>query len=150
MKSLFTALSLIALTLWVGGLWAIGGIAAPTLFAALTDKQVAGMLAGKLFTIMAYVGIACGAYLLIHRLMSDGMAAFKQWFFWIVLVMLALTLVGHFGIQPIIHSLKVEGGAVAVMESVTASRFARWHGIASILYLVQSLLGLVLILKQRP
>ncbi len=150
MKNLTLNLSLIAITLWVGALWAIGGIAAPTLFSTLTDKQLAGMLAGKMFTIMAYVGIVCGIYLLIYRLANEGARAFKQWFFWIVLAMLALTLIGHFGIQPIIQKLKMEGGAAAVMQSVAADRFARWHGIASILYVMQSLLGLLLISKQRP
>jgi len=149
MKNLANYLAAIAITLWVGGLWTIGGMVAPTLFATLSDRQLAGMLAGKLFTLMAYVGIGCGVYLLIYRLANDGMRAFKQWFFWIVLAMLVLTLIGHFGVQPIIQSLKVEGGAASVMESVVASRFARWHGIASILFLMQSLLGLTLVLKQR-
>jgi hypothetical protein len=149
MKNLSASLALIAITLWVGSLWAIGGIAAPTLFSALSDKQLAGMLAGKLFTIVAYVGIGCGVYLLIFGLATEGASAFKQWFFWIVLAMLALTLIGHFGVQPIIQSLKMQGGTAEVMQSVVASRFARWHGIASILYLIQSLLGLALVLKQR-
>jgi len=149
MKNLSSALALIAITLWVGGLWVIGGIAAPTLFAHLSDRQLAGMLAGKMFTLMAYVGIGCGFYLLIQCLASEGLRAFKQWFIWIVLAMLALTLIGHFGVQPIIQGLKMEGGAAAVVHSVVADRFARWHGIASILYLMQSLLGLTLILKQR-
>ena len=149
MKNLSFNLSLVAITLWVGGLWAIGAIAAPTLFSTLPDKQLAGMLAGKMFTIMAYVGIACGLYLLLYRLTSEGTRAFKQWAFWIVLSMLALTLIGHFGIQPIIQKLKMEGGAAAVMQSVAANRFAHWHGIASILYVMQSLLGLVLVTKQR-
>lgn len=149
MKNLTNTLAAVAITLWVGGLWIIGGLAAPTLFANLSDRQLAGMLAGKLFTLMAYVGMGCGIYLLIYRLANDGLNAFKQWFFWIVLAMLALTLIGHFGVQPIIHSLKMEGGTAAVMQSVVADRFARWHGIASILFLMQSLLGLTLILKQR-
>lgn len=149
MKNLSVNLSLIAATLWVGGLWAIGAIAAPTLFATLADKQLAGLLAGKMFTVMAYIGIASGFYLLMYRLANEGGRAFKQWAFWIVLAMLALTLIGHFGIQPIIQSLKVQGGAASVMQGVTADRFARWHGIASILYVLQSLLGLALVVKQR-
>lgn len=150
MKNLASYLFAIAIVLWVGSLWAIGFIAAPTLFSVLTDNpQLAGMLAGKMFTPTAYIGMACGFYVLIYRLAVDGSAALKQGFFWIALVMLALTLAGHFGVQPIIQSLKVQGGAAEVMQSVVASRFARWHGIASILYMMQSLLGLVLVLKQR-
>ena len=44
-------LALIAITLWVGALWAIGGIAAPTLFYHLADKMQAGNLAGQMFEI---------------------------------------------------------------------------------------------------
>ncbi|HNN85277.1 MAG TPA: DUF4149 domain-containing protein, partial [Accumulibacter sp.] len=32
-----------------------------------------------------------------------------------------------------------------VMESVLRNRFATWHGVSSILYLVQSVLGLLLV-----
>ena len=151
MKNFAAYLYAIAIVLWVGSLWAIGLIAAPTLFSVLKDApQMAGMLAGKMFTITAYVGMACAFYVLIYRVAVDGTGAFKQWLFWIALVMLALTLIGHFGVQPIIQSLKVEGGAAEVMHSVVASRFARWHGIASILFMLQSLLGLLLVIKQRP
>lgn len=149
MKAWPDKLAMLALVLWVGGLWAIGYIAAPSLFAALpNDRALAGALAGKLFTITAYVGIGCALYLIIHRLASVGTGAFQQLFFWVALLMLALTLVGVFGVQPIIAGLKVEGGAKDVMQSVVASRFAHWHGVASILYLIQSLLGAVLVLKR--
>ena len=37
----------------MGGLWAIGYLAAPVLFASLGDKMLAGMLAGKMFTWIA-------------------------------------------------------------------------------------------------
>ena len=36
-----------------------------------------------------------------------------------------------------------------VMHSVFADRFRTWHGVASIAYLIESLLGLVLVLKAR-
>ena len=71
----------IALTLWVGGLWAIGYIAAPVLFTQLADKQLAGNLAGSMFVVIAYVGMACGAYLLLYRINQYGSAVFKQGFF---------------------------------------------------------------------
>lgn len=35
------------------------------------------------------------------------------------------------------------------MESVFRDRFAVWHGVASIVFLVQSVLGLLLVLMQR-
>ncbi|HLD08511.1 MAG TPA: DUF4149 domain-containing protein, partial [Methylophilaceae bacterium] len=61
--------ALIVITLWVGALWAIGYLAAPVLFYALQeDRQMAGILAGKMFTLVAYIGIGSAFYLLIHRL----------------------------------------------------------------------------------
>ncbi|MDP2961300.1 MAG: DUF4149 domain-containing protein [Sulfurimicrobium sp.] len=142
-------LAFVAITLWVGGMWAIGYLAAPVLFSALADKSMAGMLAGKMFTLVAYVGMVCGFYLLIHRLASFGSGALKQGFFWAALVMLLLTIAGHFGIQPIMESLKSQALPKGVMESMFRDRFARWHGISSIVYLIQSLLGLVLVLAPR-
>lgn len=142
------ALAKIAVTLWVGGLWAIGYIAAPVLFSELADKQLAGNLAGGMFTVIAYVGMVCGFYLLIHRVMQFGGSALKQAFFWAALVMLLLTLGIHFGIQPIMESLKEQAMPKAVMQSMFSDRFARWHGVSSIVYLIESLLGLVLLFKQ--
>lgn len=139
-------LAAIAIAFWVGGLWAMGA-AAWILFANLPDKQLAGMLAGKLFTLIAYIGMACGLYLLIFRLSRTGASAFKQAFFWAVLFMLLLTLGGHFGIQPIMESLKAQAMPKAVMESIFRDRFQAWHGVSSVMYLVEALLGLVLVLK---
>jgi hypothetical protein len=140
-------LALIVVTVWVGALWAIGYLAAPTLFMALASKQTAGMLAGKMFTLVAYVGMVSALYLLIHRLVRYGASALRQAFFWIVLVMLLLALAGHFGIQPVIAGLKAQAMPADVMQSMFADRFRTWHGIASIAYLLQSLLGIALVLK---
>jgi hypothetical protein len=149
MNRLADNLTLLLVTAWVGGLWAIGYLTAPVLFYTLDDKQLAGLLAGKMFTWMAYVGIAAGFYLLIHRLATAGTSALKQAFFWVVVVMLLLTLAGQFGIQPILAQLKTQAMPADVMQSVFADRFRHWHGVASIAYLLESLLGIVLVLKAR-
>ena len=144
MRRLADALFTLALTLWVGGLWAIGYLVAPTLFAALGDRQLAGALAGKLFALIGWVGMACAAYMLLMLIVRLGGMVFKRALFWLLLVMLALTLVSQFGLQPLIAQLKAEALPREVMESVLRDRFVTWHGISSILYLVQSVLGLLL------
>jgi len=141
-------LSLIMVTLWAGALWS-AGISAYVLFDSLQDKQLAGMLAGKLFTVVTYIGMVSAFYLLIHRLVQDGTAALKQAFFWAVFVMLLLVLAGHFGIQPILESLKAQALPADVMQSVFADRFRSWHGVASVAYLVECLLAVVVVLKAR-
>lgn len=61
------ALSLerILLTIWVGALWAIGFLVAPTLFAMLPDRVAAGTVAGRLFGYVDLIGLACGSILLL-------------------------------------------------------------------------------------
>lgn len=145
MRRFWDGLAGTMLVLWIGGMWAIGYIAAPVLFASLGDKQLAGMLAGKLFAVMAWTSIAAAVYLLVYRIGRDGGAALKTLFVWTVAVMLVLTLIGFFGIQPIMQGLKDQAMPHAVMQSVFADRFARWHGVSSILYLIQSVLGLFLV-----
>ena len=149
MKNLTDGLASVLLVLWVGGLWAIGYIAAPTLFAELSDRQLAGNLAGEFFKWIAWVGIIAGAYLLVFRLGRQGFQALKQAYFWIVLVMLLLTLGQHFGIQPVMQALKDQAMPQAVMESAFRSRFAAWHGVSSVVYLVESVLGLILVWRYR-
>jgi len=140
--------ALILITLWVGALWTTGGTAY-VLFDTLRDRQLAGQLAGTLFNYVSYIGMFAGFYLLIHRLISYGTTALKQGFFWAVFVMLLLVLAGHFGIQPLLAQFKASAFPGDVMQSVFSSRFRTWHGIASVAYLMQCLLGFVVVLKAR-
>ncbi|MBM4181301.1 MAG: DUF4149 domain-containing protein [Betaproteobacteria bacterium] len=137
-----------ALTLWVGGLWAVGYLAAPTLFYSLDDRVLAGMLAGRMFGYIAWVGLVCGVWLLLFRMARLGGAALKQGFFWIVLIMLLLSLAQQFGIQPVMQQLKDQALPKDVMESLFRDRFTAWHGVSSAVYLIQSLLGLAAVAKQ--
>ncbi|MEF8711378.1 MAG: DUF4149 domain-containing protein [Candidatus Accumulibacter propinquus] len=146
MRRLADALHDVALTLWVGGLWVIGYLVAPTLFATLSnDRQTAGLLAGRLFELMGWVGLACAVYLLLFVLLRGGTTALRRWNFWLLVLMLLLTAVSLFGVQPLLAQLKADALPREVMESVLRNRFAAWHGVSSILYLVQTLLGLLLV-----
>lgn len=137
------------ITAWVGGLWGIGYVAVPVLFQTLPDRMMAGMLAGKMFTLITYIGIVSACYLLAYYLKVSGNAAFKQMVFRVVVVMLLLVMVGQFGIQPIMADLKIQALPGDVIHSAFADRFRMLHGVSSILYLLQSLLGALLVLKTR-
>lgn len=139
----------ITIALWVGGLWAIGYLAAPTLFAELADRMLAGRLAGAMFQWIAWTGLVCGTYLLIFLAIRQGWRVFRSLPFWLIVAMLALTAAGHFGIQPLMAQLKIEAGPRDVIESALKDRFAVWHGTASVVYLVESLLGLLLVAWQE-
>ncbi len=146
MRRLADALYDLALTLWVGGLWTIGYLVAPSLFSTLSDnRQLAGQLAGRLFELIGWVGLACASYLLLFVLLSTGRAAWRRWNFWLLLAMFVLGAISLFGVQPLLAQLKADALPREVMESMLRNRFAAWHGISSVLYLLQSLLGLLLV-----
>jgi len=147
MRAFADALQSIAVTLWVGGMWVIGFIVAPLLFSRLGDRVLAGAFAGKLFTIIAWIGIGCALYLILFRLVRFGAGCFRQGFVWVTLLMLALLLAGGFGVQAILESLRAQALPKEVMESVFRDRFMTWHGVDSVLYVIQSLLGLFLVVQ---
>lgn len=149
MSRLVEGLYSIAIAVWVGGMMAVGYLAAPVLFQYLADRTLAGNLAGEMFSVMAWVGLVCGGYLLVYLLARRGWRAFRSGVLWIVVAMLALVVAGHFGIQPIMAQLKADALPRQVMESALRDRFATWHGVSSGLYLIQSLLGLWLVLWQE-
>jgi len=148
MKQWLEKLAIITATFWIGGLWVVG-IVAYELFKLIPEAQLAGNIAGQLFRMMAYVGMGASIYLLIQRVYQYGTNALKQGFFWIILLMLLLILISHLGINPLLEKFKLEAMPKDVMESVFADRFATWHGISSIAYLLECFLGIFAILKIR-
>jgi hypothetical protein len=145
-RRLADALYVVTLTLWVGGLWAVGYLVAPVLFSALPDRTLAGQIAGRLFLMIGWAGLACGAYLLLFMLLRSGTAALRRGAFWLVLLMALMSAAGVFGLQPLLAQLKVDALPREVMDSVLRDRFATWHGVSSVLYLAQSVLGLWLVI----
>ena len=120
--------------------------------------MLAGMLAGKMFGLIDYLGIACALYLLGYLYTKAGRTVLRQPLFWIVAIMFAFTLANEFGFQPAMAGLKALVSPADIMHSAYAGKFKMLHGIASICYLLQSLLGIALILtmarpgsdKQKP
>ncbi|MRW86635.1 DUF4149 domain-containing protein [Pseudoduganella sp. FT26W] len=152
---------LLVATLWAGSLWAVGYLAAPTLFATLSDRVLAGTLAGQLFTNQAWLSIACALVMLVllwaTQTSTGGIfagpaanmaAKSRRTLLIIVLVMLACTLVSHFGLQPMMATLRAAAGPGGVMEGAAKNEFGILHGISSVIYLVQSLLAAWLVVKQ--
>lgn len=122
----------ILLTLWVGGLWTAGYIAAPVLFASLDQPALAGFLAGRMFTAIAYLSLVCGGALLLFQLLRPSAESRFHWRLWLIAAMLLLIAVGEFWVRP-------------AMVAAPAADFGRLHGIAQIVYLAVSLLGLALV-----
>ena len=133
--SLIPALERILLTLWVGSLWVTGFVVAPVLFAELADRTLAGSTAGTLFTLTSYIGLVCGGVLL---LLNVALHKRMNWRALTITAMLLLIVIGQFVITPMVAELRLQG----LTES---ARFGRLHGVASMLFLLTSVLGLLLV-----
>ncbi len=131
----------IVLTLWVGGLWAIGYIVAPALFANLEDRALAGTLAAVMFESIAWIGMICALVLLVINQLHYAHQRLN-WRMLVLLVMLALVAVGQFLLAPMMAELRAAGDA-------DAETFARLHGLGAVAYLLTSVLGLVLVIAQQ-
>lgn len=134
-------------TLWVGGLFAVGYLAVPVLFHSLDDRRLAGEIAGHMFSAMSIVGFVCGGALLLSALIAARGGWLRARRVQLLLVMLTLLAVGFFVLQPMMQELKLTG---LLAGSEAASQFGRLHGISSILYLLNSLLGIYLVMQARP
>jgi len=103
--------------LWVGGLLTVGYLVAPTIFNTMTDRQVAGMVAGSIFGVEAYLSTVVSVALMIlaNLLITRGLSSYKP----------------------------IQG--MPVMLSPSADMFAKLHGASSVVFLIQSALGIYLV-----
>jgi len=143
-----TAARLIVTTFWVGSLWTVGYVVAPVLFTTLSDRKLAGTIAGNIFRIEAWLSVGCGLVLLAMVAFDDASRE-RRSLLRLIVVMLLCVVVGYFGLQPLMASLREAAGPTGVMEGAARTQFGILHGVASLIYLFQSLLALVLVLKIR-
>lgn len=142
MRKWLDAYARIALTLWVGGMWAIGYLVVPILFAKAGDRQLAGQLAGYLFEGAGKIGLALGCSLILYWAWRCGRQGLRRINFWLPVLMTTLAALGFFLLQPEMAAMKAAVAPQDVMQSVLKDKFVAWHAASSILYMVQSLLGL--------
>ncbi|OYO29862.1 hypothetical protein CD932_00925 [Janthinobacterium sp. PC23-8] len=143
-------LRILVATLWAGSLWTIGFVVAPTLFATLSDRVLAGNIAGSLFRVEAWLSIACALVLLALLQWAPGTLDLRRrrLLAALVLSMLVCALVSHFGITPLMSEIKAQAPS-GIMDDAMRSRFGMLHGMSSLVFAVQSLLAGLLIWKQQ-
>jgi hypothetical protein len=152
--ALLRYLSLLAVSLWVGGLVALGGIGAPALFDLLEARQpsggreLAGILFGGLFERFQHVswGLA-GAIvvsLAIRALLGPRPRRFAMRV-WLLSAMLALSLTTSLVLAPRITAIReAVTGPVASLSDQDPRRitFGRLHGLSNALMAIAVLAGL--------
>lgn len=134
--------------LWVGSFLTIGFLVVPVLFSSLGDRQVAGMVAANLFKSTAYIGVFISLILMVtaNHLVRHGKSQYRLTR-WILLGMLICTVGAAFILIPWMNSLRDQALflGLSVRESTNAVLFSRLHGASSTLFMMQAILGLVLV-----
>jgi hypothetical protein len=145
MKNWAASAYAVLLAVWAGSLWTVGWVA-PVLFASL-ERITAGNIAGHLFGLVAWIGMLCGVPLVALRayLLPGG----RDWALWALLAMLVLTAAGHFGINAILADLRAQVAPLSISDSPLRGRFGMWHGVSSVLYLIEAVLALALVAQRR-
>ena len=138
------AIERVLLTLWVGGLWVTGLVVAPVLFRNY-ERMVAGEIAGRLFAAMSWLGMLCGALLLALAAVRARTRVWRDWCVAVLVLMLAITVIGEFGLAARMRELK-ELMVLPPVAPTVLSEFGKLHGITSLLFLANSALGLVLVI----
>ena len=128
--------------LWAGVLLAVGGVAAPSLFAVL-ERQAAGTGAGQIFQMEARISLAVAIVLFVlerrrvRDLVESGQStSAMSATLLMVLGALFLTVFGGFVLHPLIQAAKA--------GQPTALSFGALHGISAALFWTKALLVLVL------
>jgi hypothetical protein len=149
--------ALLALVVWVGGLVALGGIAAPSIFDVIAQRQIADgrLLAGALFGEMlarfTLVSYAAGGVLFLTLLARRILGPRPHRFAWragIAAVMLAGAAYGSLVVGARIERIQRDAGvAPSALPEGDPRRveFGRLHGLSSALQLIPLLGGLRLI-----
>jgi len=144
LSAMLQAVERVLLTLWVGGLWMTGLVVAPVLFRNY-ERMLAGDIAGRLFGAVSLLGMACGALLLAFAVARTRQRVWRDWRAGVLVVMLAVIVIGEFGLAARMRELK-ELMVLQPAAAANMAEFGRLHGIASLLFLANSALGLVLVI----
>jgi len=149
LRSFFSTLQKLSIVFIAGSLWMGAFVASYVLFGSGVEKVLAGTLANRLFYAVHWIVLISAAYLVLHSLWMLGGQSFKSSFFWSSLLLIVLVCIGHYGVQPIMDALRHKAMPFDIAQSIFRDRFYAWHGVASVLYVVECVIALVLVNNQR-
>jgi hypothetical protein len=142
-------LRLLVASLWAGSVWAVSYLAAPSAFAVL-DSTLAGNVVGIMLTRLAWLSIALAPLLAVLAWRATDLdVKRRRWLVWLAGAMLACSLVVYLGLQPMMAAIREAAGPAGVRASPQWGTFAALHGVSQVLYLLESVLGAVLVVKSR-
>jgi hypothetical protein len=142
-------LRLLLSALWAGSVWTVSYLAAPSAFAVLDSTQ-AGSVVSMMPTRLAWLSMVLGPLLaLLVSRPSDLDRRRRRWLYGLIAGMLACSLIVYLGLQPMMAAIREAAGPGGVRASAQWGTFAALHGVSQVLYLVETVLGAMLVVKSR-
>jgi uncharacterized membrane protein len=114
--SILRYLMLLSLIVWLGGLIFFAFVLAPTAFAALPSRHLAGSVVGRSLGTLHWMGIVSGIIFLassiLYSRLTKGAAHLFAARHVLICLMLGLTLISQFGIMPRMDVLRASIGEI--------------------------------------
>lgn len=134
-------LASILVAFWAGSLWTVCGVVAPTLFATLDDRRVAGDLAGRFFRVETWLGVVLAVVLIGLLLARKASKARRN----------DLALIAGTAAAPLISELALRPGMDAARSAGDMARFGMLHGASTVLFAIACIGAFALVWRfSRP
>jgi hypothetical protein len=124
---------------WAGLLLTLGAVVAPTLFAVLADRHLAGFIAGNLFRTATVISAAIAAALVALAARSSGAGTRGQQAE--ALLPALLLSASEWLIRPMLDAARATAGTAG-------SAFAAWHAVSSALYWAAAVTVVVALVRE--
>jgi uncharacterized membrane protein len=109
-------LLLLSLIVWLGGIVFFAAVMAPTLFAVLPSRSLAGSVVGSALSELHWIGLFCGLVFLacsvLHDYLAKGDFRLLSGRHMLVVLMLVLTAISLFALTPKMTALKNQIGVI--------------------------------------
>ena len=142
----------LVLTLWMGAMFFFSFAVAPTAFAVLPTRELAGQVASSLIGKLELIGLICGPLLLLSQLVAwprrEAEAKARVLRAILLTLMTLLVAASHFWVSAKLHALRAQiGGPIDDIPVTDALRveFNALHGVSVSLMGATMLAGLVVI-----
>jgi Domain of unknown function (DUF4149) len=122
----------VLMALWAGSLWSVLWVTA-ILFNSQIDRHVAGLIAGRLFSIEAYIGLAVS----LLAIMFPERRRYP-----LLYTAAAILSVNEWILKRAMNLAQTQGTAAGLS-------FGAWHGISAVLYMLACLSVVLVIYKDE-
>ena len=131
------------LALWAGLLVSVGALLAPTLFAILANRIVAGRIAAELFRRTTLLSIVLALLIIALGWAEAPVRGVGRRL--LPLAPAALLALSEFGVRPFLEAARQADGPAS-------TAFVAWHGVSAVIFLLAMLSAIGLLVEElrRP